>query len=277
MPRSPPLAAVGIRSGSSTPALKATTNSRNILLVSCCRADRRAAAATQAGSSARHGTASPSGRRKSPAAFPGGSAAPTRQPPRCKTAPTPRQPAAGYRHAPASKPPASAGCPGRPRSGSAPSSPGTRRSRAAPPRRPTGGPPVGHEPPPPDSWNSAKPPGGARGRSDASGRRRRRNMRPVMAIHPHDAHETAAPRRGPRIHDAQCTAATTSPPDGRPPRELPDRWQSHASDRYQPGAQQEDAARSPRYARRLKTPSQRAEAEQAALRASLPARADHAT
>ena len=129
---------------------------------------------------------------------------------------------------------------------------------------------------PPNSWNSAKPPGGARGRSDASGRRRR-NMRPVMAIHPHDAHETAAPRRGLRIHDAQCTAATTSPPDGRPPRELPDRWQSHASDRYQPGAQQEDAARSPRYARRLKTPSQRAEAEQAALRASLPARADHAT
>jgi hypothetical protein len=130
---------------------------------------------------------------------------------------------------------------------------------------------------PPNSWNSAKPPGGARGRSDASGRRRRRNMRPVMAIHPHDAHETAAPRRGPRIHDAQCTAAATSPPDGRPPRELPDRWQSHASDRYQPGAQQEDAARSPRYSRRPKTPSQRAEAEQAALRASLPARADHAT
>jgi len=52
-----------------------------------------------------------------------------------------------------------------------------------------------------NSWNSAKPPAGPRGRGDARGRRQR-SMRPIMAIHLHDAHETAGPQRGDRHRQA---------------------------------------------------------------------------
>src|SRR5215470_4800497 len=83
-----------------------------------------------------------------------------------------------------------------------------------------------------NSWNSAKPPAGPRGRGDARGRRQR-SMRPIMAIHLHDAHETAGPQRGDRHRQAGARPGVPRAGGG-----------GRAAGQHLPGGEVRDRARS---------------------------------